>query len=154
MGGRIVATATEMIIVNSEQEGATKMSRKIPVYPDGGPKPGGPYTPAIIAGGFVFVSGQVPKKPGTAELVQGDIAAQTRQVLENVKLTLEAAGASMADVVKVTAHLVDMKDFAAFNEIYQSYFPEPRPARTTVQSVMNPGVGVEVDVIALLPEGE
>lgn len=128
------------------------MTRKLPVYPEGGPKPGGPYSPAIIAGGFVFVSGQVPKKPGTSDLVQGDIAAQTRQVLENVKLTLEAAGASMADVVKVTAHLTDLKEFSSFNEVYASYFPEPRPARTTVQSVLASGVSVEVDVIALRPE--
>ncbi|HYF94148.1 MAG TPA: Rid family detoxifying hydrolase [Symbiobacteriaceae bacterium] len=130
------------------------MARKTPVYPEGGPKPGGPYTPAIIAGGFVFVSGQVPKKPGTSELVKGDIAAQTRQVLENVKLTLEAAGSSLADVVKVTAHLADMANFAVFNEVYAGYFPEPRPVRTTVQSVMAPGVGVEVDVIALHPGEE
>ncbi|HWI62051.1 MAG TPA: Rid family detoxifying hydrolase [Symbiobacteriaceae bacterium] len=130
------------------------MARKTPVYPAGGPKPGGPYSPAIIAGGFVFVSGQVPKKPGTAELVQGDIVAQTRQVLENVKLTLEAAGASMADVVKVTAHLSDLKEFAVFNSVYETYFPEPRPARTTVQSVLAPGVNVEVDVIAIHPGEE
>lgn len=130
------------------------MSRKVPVYPEGGPKPGGPYSPAIIAGGFVFVSGQVPKLPGTSDLVQGGIAAQTRQVLENVKMTLAAAGASMADVVKVTAHLTDLQEFSIFNEVYATYFPEPRPARTTVQSGLSPGVRVEVDVIALQPKEE
>lgn len=130
------------------------MARKIPVHPAGAPIPGGPYTPAIIAGDFVFVSGQVPKRPGTSELVQGDIAVQTRVVLENVRSILEAAGCTMADVVKVTCHLTDLKDFAAFNAVYGTFFPEPYPARTTVQSVLNPGVGVEIDVIALRPGKE
>jgi 2-iminobutanoate/2-iminopropanoate deaminase len=129
------------------------LARKTPVFA-GAPVPGGPYSPAIIAGGFVFLSGQVPKKPGTSELVAGDITAQTRQVLENIQGILAAAGATMADVVKVTAHLLDMQEFAAFNKVYESYFPEPRPVRTTVQSVMNPGIRVEVDVIALAPEGD
>lgn len=129
------------------------MASKIPVHPAGAPIPAGPYTPAIIAGGFVFVSGQTPKKPGTSETVQGDIRVQTRQVLENIKAILGAAGSTMADVVKVTVHLADLKDFAAYNEVYGEYFPEPYPARTTVQSVLPGGVGVEIDVIALRPEG-
>lgn len=124
------------------------MSRKIPVHPAGAPTPAGPYTPAIIAGDFVFVSGQGPLKPGTREIVQGDVRVQTRQVLENIKSILEAAGCTMADVVKVTAHLADMKDFQAYNEVYGEYFPQPFPARTTVQSVLPGPFSVEIDVTA------
>lgn len=126
------------------------MTQKRAVQPAGAPLPGGPYTPAIVANGFVFVSGQVPRKPGTAEVVQGDVQVQTRQVLENIRAILAAAGSSMADVVKVNAHLTDLANFKAFNEVYVEYFPEPRPARTTVQSGLNPGFLVEIDVIALV----
>lgn len=130
------------------------MSLKIPVQTPGAPIPAGPYNPAVIANGFVFVSGQGPYKPGTREMVQGDIRVQTRQVLENIRSILEAAGSSMANVVKVNAHLADIKDFQAFNEVYREYFPEPFPARTTVQSVLPGAFGVEIDVIALKPEGK
>ncbi|MFZ5827379.1 MAG: RidA family protein [Bacillota bacterium] len=130
------------------------MSRKIPVQTPGAPIPAGPYNPAVIAGGFVFVSGQGPIKPGTREIVQGDVRVQTRQVLENIRSILEAAGCSMADVVKVNAHLADIKDFAAYNEVYREHFPEPLPARTTVQSVLPGPFSVEIDVIALLPNQE
>ncbi|HYF80434.1 MAG TPA: Rid family detoxifying hydrolase [Symbiobacteriaceae bacterium] len=126
------------------------MSAKIPVHPAGAPIPAGPYTPAIIAGDFVYVSGQGPLKPGSREVVPGGIAEHTTQVLENIKTILAAAGCTMADVVKVQAHLKDMKDFAAYNEVYGRYFPQPYPARTTVQSVL-PGADylVEIDVVAL-----
>jgi 2-iminobutanoate/2-iminopropanoate deaminase len=130
------------------------MSRKRPIHPAGAPIPAGPYTPAVVAGGFVFVSGQTPKKPGTSEQVTGDITVQTRQVMENIKSILAAAGCTMDDVVKVTVHLADLGDFAAFNQAYGAYFAEPYPARTTVQSVLNTGVGIEIDVIALRPEEE
>lgn len=130
------------------------MSRKIPVHPAGAPVPAGPYTPAIIAGDFVFVSGQGPLKPGSREIVEGDVRVQTRQVLENIRSILAAAGCTMADVVKVNAHLADMKEFAAYNETYREYFPEPFPARTTVQSVLPGPFSVEIDVIAMRPGKE
>lgn len=130
------------------------MSQKIPVHPAGAPTPAGPYSPAIIAGDFVYVSGQTPKKPGTSEAVQGDVTVQTRQVLENMKSILAAAGCSMADVVKVNVHLADMADFAVFNGIYGEYFPAPYPARTTVQSVLPGSYAVEIDLVALRPAGE
>jgi 2-iminobutanoate/2-iminopropanoate deaminase len=129
------------------------MTRKIPVHPAGAPLPAGPYTPAIIAGDFVFVSGQSPMKPGSREIVEGGIREQTAQVLENIRTILAAAGCSMADVVKVAAHLADMNDFAAYNEVYGQYFPEPYPARTTVQSVLPGPFVVEIDVVALRPQG-
>lgn len=129
------------------------MSRKIPVHPEGAPIPAGPYTPAIIAGDFVFVSGQGPLKPGTREIVQGDVAVQTRLVLQNIANILAAAGCTMADVVKVQAHLADMRDFAAYNAEYSQHFPKPYPARTTVQSGLPGPFSVEIDVVALRPSG-
>ncbi len=128
------------------------MSRKIPVHPAGAPVPAGPYSPAIIAGDFVFVSGQGPLKPGSREIVEGDVRVQTRQVLENIRTILAAAGCTMDDVVKVAAHLADMKDFQAYNEVYKEYFPEPYPARTTVQSGLPGPFSVEIDVVAMRPK--
>lgn len=127
------------------------MSGKIPVWSPGAPKPAGPYTPAVIAGDFVFVSGQGPLKPGTRDIVEGDIRVQTRQVLGNIQAILATAGCTMADVVKVSAHLADIRDFAAYNEVYGAFFPEPFPARTTVQSVLPGPFSVEIDVVALRP---
>lgn len=124
---------------------------KIPVHPANTPLPLGPYTHAIMAGGFVFVSGQTPEKPGTDELVEGDIKVQTRQVMEHIKTILAAANCTMDDVVKVNAHLADIEDFAGYNEIYKEYFSKPYPARITVQSVIPGGALVEIDVIALCP---
>jgi 2-iminobutanoate/2-iminopropanoate deaminase len=129
------------------------MQRKTPVHPAGAPTPAGPYTPAIIAGGFLFTSGQVPKDPATNQVVQGDITVQTRQVMENLKTLLTAAGCTFADVVKATVHLTDLKNFAAFNAVYAEYLTEPYPVRTTVQSILNPGYQVEIDMIAIAPTG-
>jgi len=130
------------------------MARKIPVHPADAPVPAGPYTPAIIAGDFVFVSGQGPKKPGSAEYVQGDAVVQTRQVLTNIKTILAAAGCTMDDVVKVHGHLHDMGDFQRYNSVFPEFFTEPYPARTTVQSGLPGPFLVEIDVIALRPGKE
>jgi len=108
----------------------------------------GPYSQAVKAGGFVFVSGQIPLRPdGT--LVEGDIRAQARQVLENVKAILEAAGSGLDRVVQVTAYLTDINDFQAFNEVYAEFFKEPYPARAVVGVAALPkGVKVEVATVA------
>lgn len=114
------------------------------------PKAAGPYSPALRAGGFVFVSGQIPANPDSGELVTGDIKAQCKQVLENLKLVLEAAGLGLQDVVKTTVFLKDMNNFAAMNEMYGSYFPTNPPARTTVEVARLPrDVGIEIEMIAL-----
>ena len=98
----------------------------------------------------MFVSGQVPIDPATSQLVAGDIAAQTRQVLQNVGALLKAAGLSYADVVRTTVFLADMNDFAAMNEVYQSFFAEPYPARSTVQAARLPrDARIEIDAIAI-----
>jgi 2-iminobutanoate/2-iminopropanoate deaminase len=109
----------------------------------------GPYSAAIRAGQLLFVSGQIPLDPATGQLVAGDIAAQTRRVLDNVAALLEAGNRSFADVVRTTIFLADMNDFAAVNEIYGQYFSEPYPARATVQVARLPkDARVEIDAIA------
>lgn len=110
----------------------------------------GPYSQAIRAGGFLFVSGQIPLDPATGTLVGGGIADQTRQVCRNLGAILEAAGSSFDRVVKTTVYLQDMSEFAAMNEVYASFFPTPAPARATIQAARLPrDVRVEIDLIAL-----
>ena len=117
---------------------------------DRGPKAIGPYSQAIQANGFVFVSGQIPLDPATGKLVEGDIRVQTERVMENLKGIIEAAGSAMDRVVKTTVYLKDMKDFAAMNETYGRYFPSNPPARATVEVARLPrDVRVEIDLIAL-----
>ena len=111
------------------------------------PLPAGPYSQGLRVGDFVFVAGQGPTEPATKKLAGETIEEQTRQVLENIKAILEAAGASMGDVVKSTVHLSDMSLFSRFNAVYATYFPDPKPVRTTVGSVL-PVILVEIDVIA------
>jgi len=113
------------------------------------PKAIGPYSPAVRTGQLLFVSGQVPIDPATGSMVAGDIAAQTRRVLDNVSALLKAASRSFADVVRTTVFLADMNDFAAMNDVYGQYFSEPYPARATVQVARLPkDARVEIDVIA------
>jgi 2-iminobutanoate/2-iminopropanoate deaminase len=115
------------------------------------PPPQAPYSQAIIANGFVFVSGQGPIEPKTGKIVLGDIKDQTRLVLENIKTILEAAGSSLDKAVKCSVFLKDIHDFAAMNEVYKNYFKENPPARTTVQAGdIFGGIGVEIDCIATL----
>jgi 2-iminobutanoate/2-iminopropanoate deaminase len=118
------------------------------ILPEGGPKPGGAYSPGLRAGDFIFVAGQGPTDPATGKIEAQDIEGQTRQVLENVKAILAAGGATLADVVKSTVHLSDLSLFARYNAVYAEYFPEPRPVRTTVGSQLLGGMLVEIDVIA------
>lgn len=112
-----------------------------------GAQPVGAYSQGLRAGDFVFVSGQGPLDPKTGKVVGASIEEQTTRVLENIKAILEAGGASMADVVKVSAHLSDMSLFERYNRVYAGYFPDPKPTRTTVGSQL-PGILVEIDAIA------
>jgi 2-iminobutanoate/2-iminopropanoate deaminase len=121
------------------------------VLTDRGPKPIGPYSQAIRANGFLYVSGQVALDSKTGELMAGDISQQTEKTLENVKGIVEAAGSKMAHVVKVTVFLKDMNEFAAMNKVYAQYFPSAPPARSTVQVARLPKDAlVEIEVIAIL----
>ncbi|MDP9322415.1 MAG: RidA family protein [Acidobacteriota bacterium] len=113
------------------------------------PKAIGPYSQAIRAGSLLFVSGQVPIDPATGQIVDGDIAAQTHRIFQNIGEILKAGGASFDHVVRTTVFLADMNDFAAMNEAYATYFTTPAPARATVQVSRLPrDARVEIDVIA------
>ena len=113
----------------------------------------GPYSQAIKAGGFVYVSGQVPIDPETGEFVPGGIAEQTDRVLKNVAAVLEAAGSSLDLVLKTTVFLADMNEFAAMNEVYAKFFKEAPPARATVQAARLPrDARVEIEAVALVSE--
>ena len=109
-----------------------------------------PFSPAVRAGDFVYVSGQVPAN-AEGEIVAGGIEAQTRRVMENVKAALALAGATFDDVCKCTCWLADARDFGAFNRVYMSYFANGRPARSTTEARLMVDAKVEVDVIAYRP---
>ncbi len=109
----------------------------------------GPYSLAIANGDLLFVSGQIPLDSATGKLVGGDVSAQARQSLENLKSVLEAAGLGFGHVVKTTIFLTDMADFAAVNEVYKAYVSEPYPARSTIAVAALPlGAKVEIEMIA------
>jgi 2-iminobutanoate/2-iminopropanoate deaminase len=115
-----------------------------------GPKALGPYSQAVRANGFIFISGQGAIDPATGTIVEGSIAQQTARTLDNVKAIVEAAGSSLDHAVKVSVFLKDMNDFAAMNEVYARYFPKNQPARTTVEAARLPrDLRVEIDLIAL-----
>lgn len=116
------------------------------IHPPGAPAPRGPYSPAVRAGDFIFVSGQVAPQ-------LGDVAHETRQVLSNIKGILEGCGASLADVVKCTVFLAEARDFAAMNAVYAEFFGEAKPARSTVVTAFAiPNIRVEIDAIAYKPQ--
>lgn len=120
---------------------------------EGAPRALGPYSQAIEANGFVFCAGQVGLDPATGELVETGIQGQTERALKNLSAVLDAAGLTFADVVKTTCFLLDIGDFAAFNEVYARHFPDPYPARSTFAVKALPkGALVEVEAIAALPE--
>ncbi len=113
------------------------------------PKAIGPYSQAVVHGGVAYLSGQIPLDPATNQLVDGDIAAQTERVLQNMKAVLEACGASLESVLKTTVFLKDMADFPKMNEVYARFFAQNPPARSTLQAARLPrDVSVEIDAIA------
>jgi 2-iminobutanoate/2-iminopropanoate deaminase len=122
--------------------------RKI-VSTDLAPKAIGPYSQAVVSNGVAYLSGQIPNDPATGQLLEGDITAQTERVLQNLKAVLEASGASLDSVLKVSVFLKDMADFPKMNEVYARYFSSNPPARSTVQAAKLPrDVSVEIDAIA------
>jgi 2-iminobutanoate/2-iminopropanoate deaminase len=111
------------------------------------PPPAGAYSPAVKAGGFVFVSGQVPRDPVTGALVGDDIESQTKQVVANVSRALQAAGASLSDVVSVIVYLADIDDWGKFNTVYKELMPQPYPTRTALGANLR-GIFVEISAVA------
>lgn len=125
------------------------MSQPIPVKTAAAPEAIGPYAQAMKVGGLVFTSGQIPLDPNTMQMETGDVKAQTRRVLENLKAVLQASGSSLDRTVKATVYLADMNDFVAMNEVYAEYFHSTKPARSTVQAARLPkDARVEIDLIA------
>ena len=125
------------------------------VATDEAPRAIGPYSQAVVAGGLVFASGQIPLDPLTGEFVAGGIREQTGRVMQNLSAVLQAAGSGLGRVLKATVYLADMADFAEMNEVYGSYFREEPPARSTVQAARLPrDARVEIDVIALAGQGK
>lgn len=121
------------------------------VQTPGAPKAIGPYSQAVIAGGFVFCCGQGPIDPATGQIAGGDVAAQTEQVLRNLEAVLKAAGSSLSRVVKTTVYLKDLNEFKRMNEVYARFFPENPPARATIEAARLPlDTLVEIDAIAVL----
>lgn len=120
------------------------------VQTGGAPAAIGPYSQAIAHGGLVFTAGQIPLDPASMQLVEGDVAAQTERVMQNLSAVLEAAGASLQSVIKTTVFLSDMDDFGAMNEVYGRWFGEHAPARSTVQVARLPrDARVEIECIAV-----
>lgn len=116
--------------------------------PPGSPAPRGPYSPAVRAGDFIFVAGQLAVDPVTNQLSAGDIQHETRLALNNIKRILEGAGASMADVVRVGVFMADGSEFAQMNEVYSEFFGEHKPARTTIVCKFAADIKVEIDCVA------
>jgi 2-iminobutanoate/2-iminopropanoate deaminase len=126
------------------------MKKKV-IHTEKAPKAIGPYSQAIQAGDFLFLSGQLPLEPASGERVKGDIRQQTKRVLENIKGVLESQNLGLEDVVKVTVFLKDMGNFSQMNEVYATYFPTSPPARSTVEiSGLARDAGIEIEAIALV----
>lgn len=118
------------------------------VFTTKAPKPVGPYSQAVIGGGFVFVSGQIPIDPKTQKVVEGGIEKQTVQVIENLKNIIESINLTLNDIVKTSVFLSDLNDFQSFNSVYNKYFEVNPPARTTAQAGLMAGVLVEIDAVS------
>lgn len=121
------------------------------VYTPNAPKPIGPYSQGVIAGCFLYVSGQIPIDPATGAMVEGDFKVKVRRVLDNIKAIIEASGASLRDIVKVTVYLRDIRLFQEFNEVYSQYFSVDPPARVVIEASNLPrGADLEVEAIAYI----
>jgi 2-iminobutanoate/2-iminopropanoate deaminase len=117
------------------------------IFPEGASRPDFPYSPAIVSGDLVYTAGQVAND-ANGRIVSDEIEAQTRQVLDNLRAVLQAAGCDLSDVIKVNAYLTDLANFAVYNDVYREYFSQPYPARSTVGAALAPGYLVEIEAVA------
>ena len=136
-----------LVLLTSAASRASGLDKKIVSSPEF-PKALGPYSQAVVAGGFVFVAGQGPINPKTQKMDLSDIKSETRLELTNISNILKAANSSIENVVKVSVFLADVNDFEAMNEVYREFFKDNFPARTTVQAVLRTGRKIEIDCIA------
>jgi 2-iminobutanoate/2-iminopropanoate deaminase len=134
----------------AQQPATAAPTTRMAVLPEKSPKTGLPYSPGILAGNTLYISGHLGRDPMTAKLVPGGFDAEARQSLANIREVLLKAGMDFKNVTTVTAYIVDFKEFAAFNKIYREYFQEPLPARATVQvAALNDGARIELQMIAV-----
>jgi 2-iminobutanoate/2-iminopropanoate deaminase len=133
---------------STKAEVTTGKKMKETISTENAPKPVGPYSQAIKAGNFLFISGQLAIDPKQNKLINADIKAQTTRVLDNIKAILEAAGCSLADVVQTNVYLSSLKLFKDFNAIFAEYFNQNYPARATIEATLMPGVLVEISAVA------
>lgn len=144
----ILMTVVLQSVVPAQQSG----DRRIVIRPEKSPKTGLPFSPGILVGNTLYVSGHLGRDPVTARLVSGGIEAETRQALTNIGEVLKAAGMDFKDVVSVTAYITSFEDFAKFNQVYREFFPHDPPARATVQvAALNDGARIELQMIAVKP---
>jgi 2-iminobutanoate/2-iminopropanoate deaminase len=135
-------------MASDDQMQETTMTRDA-VFSDSIAKPAGPFSPAVRAGGFIFLSGQVAQIPTTGKLIEGDVTAQTEQIFKGLRAVLGAAGKSFADVVRVGVYLTDMREYTHMNAVYARTFEAPYPARTTIAVAALPlGASVEIELVA------
>jgi 2-iminobutanoate/2-iminopropanoate deaminase len=137
------------LITSAAAPGIPASDRRV-VTSDKFPRVLGPYSHAVIAGGFVFVAGQAPIDPETQEFRLGSVGFETRLELNNMAVILEASGSNLASVVKVSIHLASLDDFDGMNAVYKEFFPTEQPVRTTTQAVLRSGRKIEIDCIARL----
>ena len=146
--GLLVGTAATSVIQG--EQGSASAGRRRVIRPEKIPNTGLPYSPGILVGNTLYLSGNLGRDPMTAELVRGGIEAETRQALANMREVLKAAGMEFKDVTTVTAYITSFDDFARFNTVYREYFPADPPARATVQvAALNAGARVELQMIAV-----
>jgi 2-iminobutanoate/2-iminopropanoate deaminase len=147
--GLMLGLATNVVIRGDEQASQSAARRRV-IRPEKIPNTGLPYSPGILVGNTLYLSGNLGRDPVTAELVRGGIEAEMRQALANMREVLKAAGMDFKDVTTVTVYITSFDDFAKFNAVYREYFPADPPARATVQvAALNAGAKVELQMIAV-----
>jgi len=152
LAGMLGSLACQQAQPTAQQPAAQPAEARTPILPQKSPNTGLPYSPGILAGNTLYISGHLGRDPVTAQLVAGGIEAEARQSLANIREVLLAAGMDFKHVTSVTAYITDFKEFATFNAVYREYFPTDPPARATVQvAALNAGARIELQMIAVKP---